>query len=65
VRPSTKVDLVLDAVAPLSQTDVDRNQLRDTGRLREDLVAMNAAHDQPARRAPLPTMPAGRFHHCH
>lgn len=39
-RWATKADLVLDAVARLSQTDVESDQLPDTGSLREDLVAM-------------------------
>ncbi|MGF7234042.1 MAG: TetR-like C-terminal domain-containing protein, partial [Frankia sp.] len=39
-RWATKADLVLGAVARLSQSDVDPDQLPDTGSLREDLAAM-------------------------
>lgn len=43
-RWASKADLVLDAVARLSQTDVEPAQLPDTGSLREDLVAMIRPH---------------------
>ena len=43
-RWPSKSDLVLDAVARLSQSDVERNQLPDTGSLRGDLVAMIRPH---------------------
>ena len=39
-RWPTKADLVLDAVARLSQADVSLAHLPDTGSLRQDLVAM-------------------------
>jgi AcrR family transcriptional regulator len=38
-RWATKADLVLDAVARMSRTDVDLDQLPDTGSLREDMIA--------------------------
>jgi AcrR family transcriptional regulator len=39
-RWATKADLVLDAVSRMSQTDVDLDQLPDTGSLRGDMTAM-------------------------
>ncbi len=39
-RWATKADLVLEAVARLSQGDVDLAQLPDTGSLREDMIVM-------------------------
>ena len=39
-RWATKADLVLEAVARMSRTDVDLDQLPDTGCLRGDMVAM-------------------------
>lgn len=38
-RWSTKADLAVDAVRHMSQTDVDRSELPDTGNLRDDLIA--------------------------
>jgi AcrR family transcriptional regulator len=38
-RWATKADLVLDAVARMSATDIDLDQLPDTGSLREDMIA--------------------------
>jgi AcrR family transcriptional regulator len=43
-RWATKAELVLNAVARLSQSDVDLDQLPDTGSLREDLAAMILPH---------------------
>jgi AcrR family transcriptional regulator len=39
-RWATKADLVLEAVARMSRTDADLDQLPDTGSLRGDMVAM-------------------------
>lgn len=45
-RWPTKADLVLDAVRRLSETDVGLDDLPDTGRLRQDLVAMILPHSE-------------------